>query len=144
MFTPSRILVPVDGRALDEEMVAFACEQSKRSRARLYAVYVIEVKRTLPLEIDLPAEVERGEAILQKAEDTARKWRQDVETEVLQARDAGTAIVEEAERRRIDLLVMGLRYRMKFDQFYIGNTVLHVLKSATCRVWVCREPMPAV
>jgi nucleotide-binding universal stress UspA family protein len=142
LFTPSRILVPVDGGPLDDEMVSFACEQAKRGRARLYAVHVIEVKRTLPLEMDLPAEVERGEAILQKAEETAHKWRQDVETEVLQARDAGTAIVEEAERRGIDLIVMGLRYRKRFDQFYIGNTTLHVLKSASCRVCVYREPMP--
>jgi len=134
--------VPVDGGPLDEEMVAYAADLAKRHRARLYSVYVIEVKRTLPLEVDLPAEVEKGEGILQKAEEVARRAKQDIETEVLQARDAGTAIVEEAERRGIDLIVMGLRYRKQYDQFYLGSTVMYILKNASCRVCVCREPIP--
>lgn len=142
MLNPSRILVPVAGNLLDDEMVAFAADLAKRSRAKLYSVYVIEVKRTLPLEIDLPAEVEKGEKILQRAEEVARRFKQDLETEVLQARDAGTAIVEEAERRSVDVIVMGLRYRRQFDQFYMGSTVMYVLRNARCRVWVFREPMP--
>ncbi|MCL4370076.1 MAG: universal stress protein [Chloroflexi bacterium] len=142
MLNPSRILVPVAGNPLDEEMVAYAAELAKRSHARLYSIYVIEVKRTLPLEIDLPAEVEKGEEILQRAEEVARRSKQDIETEVLQARDAGTAIVEEAERRGIDLIVMGLRYRKQYEQFYLGSTVMYVLKNASSRVCVCREPIP--
>ena len=140
--TPGKILVTVSGGSLDEEMVDFACYQAKRARGRLYAVYVIEVKRELPLEVDLAAEVEKGEEILQNAEDVARRWKQEMDTEVLQARDAGTAIVEEAERRGVDLVIVGLRYRKKFDQFYMGSTASHVLKNAPCRVCVCREPIP--
>ena len=135
----NRILVAVSGSPLDEEIVDFACYQAKRGKGRLYAVYVIEVKRELPLEVDLPDEVDKGEMILQKAEDVARQWKQEIETEVLQARDAGTAIVEEAERRDVDLLVIGLRYRKKFDQFHIGATVSHVLRNASSRVCVIRE-----
>jgi nucleotide-binding universal stress UspA family protein len=140
--TASKILVTVNGGSQDGELVDFACYQAKRARGKLYAVYVIEVKRELPLEVDLPAEVEKGEEILQKAEEVARHWKQEMETEVLQARDAGTAIVEEAERRDVDLVIVGLRYRKKFDQFYVGSTVSHVLKNAPCRVDVCREPIP--
>ncbi len=138
----NRILVAVNGSSLDEEIVDFACYQAKRTKARLYAVYVIEVKRELPLEVDLPEEVEKGEAVLQKAEEVAGRWKQEVETEVLQARDAGTAIVEEADRRDVDLLVVGLRYRKKFDQFQVGTTVSHVVKNASCRVCVWREAIP--
>lgn len=139
---PEKILVAVSGSPLDMEIVHFACYQAKRAHGKMYAVYVIEVKRELPLEVDLPAEVEKGEEILQQAEEVARHWKQDMETEVLQARDAGTAIVEEAERRGVDLVVVGLRYRKKFDQFYVGSTVSHVLKNTPCRVTVCREPIP--
>lgn len=141
-FNASKILVPVDGSSLDEEVVDQASYLARRGRAKLYAVYVIEVKRTLPLEIDLPAEVEKGEGVLQRAEEAARRARQEIETEVLQARDAGTAIVEEADRRGIDLIVMGLRYRKRFDQFCLGSTVMYVLKNASCRVCVYREAMP--
>jgi len=142
VLIPGKILVTVSGGPQDEELVDFACYQAKRAHGRLYAVYVIEVKRELPLEVDLPAEVEKGEEVLQKAEEVARHWKQEMETEVLQARDAGTAIVEEAERRGVDMVMVGLRYRKKFDQFYMGSTVSHVLKNAPCRVYVCREPIP--
>ncbi len=138
----NRILVPLDGGPLDGETIGLACELAKRSRVRVYAIHVIEVKRTLPLEAELPDEVEKGEEILRAAEEVASKWRQEIETEMLQARDAGTAIVEEVERRGIDLVIMGLRYRKQYDQFYIGSTVMHVLKNASCRVCVCREPIP--
>jgi nucleotide-binding universal stress UspA family protein len=142
LINAGKILVPVDGSPLDEEMIDLACEMAKRSRSKLFAVHVIEVKRTLPLEIDLPAEIERGEDILQKVEEMARKRKQDIETELLQARDAGTAIVEEADRRAIDVVLMGLKFRKRFDQFYMGSSVTHVLKNVSCRVCVCREPIP--
>lgn len=136
--TAERILVAVSGNALDDDIVDFACYQAKRGRAKLYAVYVIEVKRELPLEVDLPDEVEKGEAVLQRAEEIARNWKQEIESEVLQARDAGTAIVEEADRRSIDLILVGLRYRRKFDQYYVGATVSHILRHAASRVCVLR------
>ncbi|MGI5835844.1 MAG: universal stress protein [Chloroflexota bacterium] len=139
MVSPTKILVPVAGRPIDQEVVSLACSLAKSARARLYSIYVIEVRRTLPLDVDLPAEVERGEQILQAAEDVARKLRQEIETEILQARDAGTAIVEEVDRRGIDLVVMGLRYRKQYDQFYIGDTAMYVLKNASCRVCLHRE-----
>lgn len=142
MIDPGKILVPVDGGPLDEEAVDMACYLAKRARSRLYAVHVIEVRRALPLETDLPAEVDRGEMILQRAEQVARRWRLEMETELLQARDAGTAIVEEVERRGIGLVVMGLRYRRRFDQFYLGCTAMYVLKNVPCRVCVCRESIP--
>ena len=134
--------MPVSGDPLDEEVVSFACEIAKRSHARLYSIHVIEVKRTLPLDVDLPAEVERGESILRRAEDVARRYRQELEVEVLQARDAGTAIIEEIDRRAIDLVIMAMRYRKQYDQFVVGSTVQHVLKAAPCRVCLCRAPMP--
>lgn len=142
MAEPTRILVPVSGSAQDQEVVGLACDLAKRTRARLYAIYVIEVRRTLPLDVDLPAETEKGEDILRRAEEVARRYRQEIELEVLQARDAGTAIVEEVDRRGIDLIIMGLRYRKQYDQFHIGDTVMYVLKNAPCRVCLFREPMP--
>ena len=141
MVSPNRILVPVDGGVLDEQMVGLACDLAKSPQARLYAVHVIEVRRALPLEIDLPAEVDRGEKILQRAEEVARRHRREIETELLQARDAGTAIVEEAERRSVDLIVMGLRYKKRYDQFHLGDTAMYVLRNATCWVYLCREPI---
>jgi nucleotide-binding universal stress UspA family protein len=62
---------------------------------------------------------------------------------LLQARDVGAALVDEATERGADVLVVGLGYRKRFGgDFAIGRTVPYVLKNAPCAVWVLREPMP--
>jgi nucleotide-binding universal stress UspA family protein len=139
----SRILVPVNGNPTDEEAVGLACEVARRSRAEVYAIYVIEVKRTLPLDVDLPAEAAKGDAVLAKAERVADGWNVRVQTELLQARDVGTAIVDEAAERQVDLIVMGLTYKRRFGEFDLGRTAQYVLKNAPCRVWLTRAAPPA-
>ena len=44
-------------------------------------------------------------------------WNQDIETEILQARDIGTAIVEEAIESKADLIIVGVPYRADFGEF---------------------------
>jgi nucleotide-binding universal stress UspA family protein len=134
----SRILVPVNGNATDDEAVALACEIGKRGKAAVYAIYVIEVKRTLPLDVDLPPEAAKGDGILARAEHVADELGIDLETEILQARDVGTAIVDEALERDVDLIVMGVTYKRKFGEFDLGHTAPYVLKNAPCRVWIAR------
>jgi nucleotide-binding universal stress UspA family protein len=62
---------------------------------------------------------------------------------LLQARDVGAALVDEASERNADLLVVGMPYRKRFGgEFAIGRTIPYVLKNAPCAVWVVREPIP--
>ena len=133
-----RILVPVNGNPTDDDAVALACEIGRRGKAAVYAIYVIEVKRTLPLDVDLPPEAAKGDTVLARAERVAEDFGIDLETEILQARDVGTAIVDEALERDIDLIVMGIGYKRKFGEFDLGHTAPYVLKNAPCRVWLAR------
>jgi nucleotide-binding universal stress UspA family protein len=134
----SRILVPVNGNPTDEEAVALACEIAKRGKSAVYAIYVIEVKRTLPLDVDLPPEAAKGDTVLGRAEHVADDFGIELETEILQARDVGTAIVDEALEREVDLIVMGIGYKRKFGEFDLGHTAPYVMKNAPCRVWLAR------
>lgn len=138
MIRASRILVPVNGNSTDREAVALACEIARRSKADVFAIYVIEVKRTLPLDVDLPPEAARGDAVLADAERVGHEWSVDLHSEILQARDVGTAIVDEAVERQVDLIVMGILYKRKFGEFDLGTTATYVLRNAPCRVWVAR------
>jgi nucleotide-binding universal stress UspA family protein len=62
---------------------------------------------------------------------------------LLQARDVGAALVDEASERDADLLVVGLPFRKRFGgEFAVGRTIPYVLKNAPCAVWVVREPIP--
>ena len=137
-----RILVPVNGSELDEEMVRLAAATAKRSGAQLIIVYVIVVRRTLPLDVELEDEVQKGEAVLARAESAAEPFGVEFSSELLQARATGPAIVDEATDRSVDLIVMGVTYRKRFGEFYLGQTTPYVLKNAPCRVWVAREPRP--
>ena len=59
MIHASRILVPIKGNPSDVEVLELACEIARKSKAQIYAIHVIEVKRTLPLDAELQEEAER-------------------------------------------------------------------------------------
>jgi nucleotide-binding universal stress UspA family protein len=134
-----RILVPIKGNPTDDEIIALASDIAKRSRGEVHAIYIIEVRRTLPLDADLPPEAERGEAVLERAERVAETWGHQIQADLLQARDVGPTIVDEARQRGADLILLGITYKRRFGEFDLGQTVPFVLKHAPCRVWVCRQ-----
>ena len=138
-ISAQRILVPVNGNPTDAEMVALACGIARRTRAEVHIIYIIEVKRTLPLDADLPPEAEHGETVLEQAERVAQGFSQEVQADLLQARDVGPTIVDEARERGVDLILLGITYKKRFGEFDLGQTAPFVLKHAPCRVWVCRQ-----
>ena len=136
-----RILVAASGNGADEEAVKLACNLAKKSKAEVYVVYVIEVKRSLPLDAVIESEIQKAEEVLTRAEDIAAERDCEVETDLIQAREAGSAIVDEAIERDVDLILMGLTYKTRFGVFDLGRAVPHVLKEAPCRVLLCRDPV---
>jgi nucleotide-binding universal stress UspA family protein len=98
----------------------------------------------MPLDADIAARSEEAQQILDHAELTAERLRAKLEPVLLQAREVGAALVDEATEREADLLIVGLPYRKRFGgDFAIGRTIPYVLKHAACEVWVVREPIPA-
>ena len=133
------ILVPVDGSPASLQAVALACDIARKNKGRVYVVHVIEVKRTLPLDAAMQTEETAGDDVLAQAEELARKQGFQVDGEILHARDAGPAIVDEAIERAADLIIMGIGYQGPFGEFQLPRVVQAVLKSSPCQVWVCRE-----
>lgn len=136
-----KVLVPVDGSTVDEEAVSLSCKLAKKSGGKVYVTYVIQVDRTLPLDAEVKAEIARGERVLDTAERIAEEQDYNVDTDLLQAREIGPAIVDEAIERGVDLIMMGVSYLKKFGEFSLGETVPYVLKNAPCWVLICREPI---
>lgn len=136
------ILVPVNGTDVDEEAITLACRLAKKDKARLMAVYVIPIDRTLPLDTELESEVEKAERILDRMENIAAGQNYSLETDLLQARDAAPTIVDEAIQREADLIVMGTTYQRRFGQFSLGDITPHVLKHAPCRVILYHQYTP--
>jgi nucleotide-binding universal stress UspA family protein len=134
-----RFLVAISGNIADEEVVRLACTMAKKVKAEVFVVYVIEVHRTLPLDAVVEHDIEKAEAILTRAEDIAAENDYEVETDLVQARDAGAAIVDEVRERKIDLVLMGVHNKKRFGHFSLGDVIPYVLEEAPCPVLLYRD-----
>ncbi len=138
-----RAVVALSGGRTDRPIVALAAEVAKASRAELVGVHVVEIDWTLPLDADVAGRSEDAQRVLDIAEATAEAVRYKLETVLLQARDVGAAIVDEASERAADMIICGLPFRRRFGgDFAIGRTIPYILKNAPCAVWVVREAIP--
>lgn len=140
-----RILVPVSGNESDERLLSIVEKVAKRQNSSVTIVYVVEVQQSMPLDAELPNEIERGEQVLRDAEKFAISCvdgkQSMISTELLQARSAGAAIVDEAIDRNADVIMMGATIRKKLGKVTTGETVDYVLKNAPCEVLVVRPAM---
>ncbi len=139
----ARAVVALNGGASDARILSLVLDLARPARADVVAVHVVEVDWTQPLDASVAEMSEETQRVLDMAEAQAERAGQELEAVLVQARDVGAALVDEAVERAADLLVVGLPYRKKFGgDFAIGRTVPYVLKNAPCAVWVSREPMP--
>jgi len=129
-----KILIPVGGTEADDEAIRLACRLAKKDKCKLWSVYVINIKRALPLNAEIGPEIHKAESILDHIESVAEEQDYEVETDVLQARDAGPAIIDEAVEREVDLILMGVKYKSRFGKFSLGSVVPYVLKNSPCPV----------
>ena len=140
-----RAVLALNGGSSDARIVGLACELAAGSSAELVAVHVVEVDWSLPLDADIAGQSEEAQQILDFADTLAEEAKVALEPVLLQARDVGPALVDEAVERMADVLIVGLPYRKRFGgDFAMGITIPYVLKNAPCAVWVVREPIPEV
>ncbi len=138
-----RAVVALSGGPSDERILRLVLELARPTHAEIVAAHVVEIDWTQPLDANVAEMNEEAQSVLDRAEARAEHAGVKIESVLVQARDVGAAIVDEAVERAADLLVLGLPYRTRFGgDFAIGRTVPYVLKNAPCAVWVAREPMP--
>jgi nucleotide-binding universal stress UspA family protein len=137
-----RAVLALNGGPNDARIVRLAAEHAARTKAELIAVHVVEIDWTVPLDSDIAGRSEEVQRVLDTAEAVAEESRVRLEPVLLQARNVGAAIVDEAVERAADLLIVGLPYRTRFGgEFAIGRTVPYVLQNAPSAVWVVRDPI---
>ena len=138
-----RAVVALSGGRTDRQIVSLAADLAKAGHAELVGVHVVEIDWTLPLDADVAGHDEGAQRVLDIAEATAEATKYRMETVLLQARDVGAAIVDEATEREADLVICGLPFKRRFGgDFTVGRTIPYILKNAPCAVWVIREAMP--
>jgi APA family basic amino acid/polyamine antiporter len=128
------ILVPIVSGPESHESVDIAARLAAERGATIVALRVIVVPRDRPLDASLPAEQDEADRLLDDARATAEIYGVRMIDRVVRARNAGRAIVEEAERRQAEIVVLGAPRGRHRDIF--GKTVDYVLKNAPCRVMI--------
>jgi basic amino acid/polyamine antiporter, APA family len=156
------ILVPILGTPLDDDIVQtagrLAAEElgdagDEGEGATIEALWVFEVPMALPIDARLPeAQLERARAALRRAKAVGEEYAGvEVATATVRSRRAGHAIVEEARRRGVELIVLAaeepsrirggavLGGRTTLDNF-VGEATKYVVNKAHCRVILTAPP----
>ncbi len=136
------IAVVIGGNKLDFNLVYLGCQMAKGAKRKVHLVHVIEVPRALPLKAVITQESERADQLLNSAVAIAERVGCEAVAEVVQARDAGSAIVDEAKDHHCALILIGLVRSGNKADYSLGKTVPYVLANAPCRVWLVQDPTP--
>lgn len=132
-----KILVPTEGETKTEAL-QMACQIAKLHKAKIIALQVIEIPSTFPLDIKTPHRTAIAEAALKRAEAIAREIGVEIELKIMHSRSILESILEETDKGKYDLLVLGsIKSHQELKGHGIGTITERILRSATCRVWVC-------
>jgi basic amino acid/polyamine antiporter, APA family len=128
------ILVPIVSGPESHESVDLAARLAAERGATIVALRVIVAPLDQPIDADMHDQELEADHLLDDARATAELYGVRVIDRIVRARNAGRAIVEEAERRQAEIIVLGAPRGRHRDIF--GKTVDYVLKNAPCRVMI--------
>jgi APA family basic amino acid/polyamine antiporter len=128
------ILVPIVAGDESSEAVEVAARLATERAGRIVLLRVVVVPLELPLDADLSEQLDEAHDLLDHARAIAEPYGVRVVERVVRERKAGRAIVDEADRRGAEIVVLGAPRGAHRAIF--GHTVDYVLKNAPCRVMV--------
>ncbi len=142
-----RILIATDGSEQSEKALAQGLELAKTFNVGVVLLTATEMWSALDvsgpdgltrIEKFETARKEAAEAILQQAADKAKAAGIACERLHVPDRAPAVAIVETAEARQCDLIVMGTHGRRGLDRMIVGSQAQKVAASAKVPVLICR------
>ena len=143
------ILVPVDGSEYSIKAVEYAGRMAKGFNSKIIALYILPSS----IRYNLSSNNENSEInsqfnqIIQRSYIEAQNWLKDITkkidieivTEVIIAKESIVSeIIEFAEQRSIDLIIMGTRGRTGFKKLLLGSVASGVVTYSHCPVLVIR------
>ena len=153
------ILVPVFGGVLDDDIIGTAGrlameEGDEHEGAVIEALHVIEIPMSQPIDAPVPAErLARARQILARAKEVGEEYEGvEVATATVRARATGEAIVREAGRRGVEVIVLAAERPSRIRggpllggvepraAEFIGKVTEYVARKAPCRVVLTAPP----
>jgi nucleotide-binding universal stress UspA family protein len=138
----ARLVVPVAGSEMDDRVLSMLPDLLRRDGGTITFLFVVAVPQSMPLDAELPTDIDTGERALRHAENRVRgalpSRSTNIVTELLQARAVGPAIIDEAIERDADAIVMTAAIHRRHGRPTLSETAVHVLLNAPCEVVVIR------
>jgi APA family basic amino acid/polyamine antiporter len=125
-------LVPIFGDDVSASALASAAKLIGADGV-VYAIYVLPVPSQLSLDSGLEEEEAHGRSVLESARIQARRKGIEVHTGLIRTRNAGAALVEEAERIHSDVIYWSAIHAPAGEQS-IGPTAAYLLSKRPCRI----------
>ena len=140
----TRILVPLLSKSeATDRIVALAAQMVRSRNGNVELLVVLEVPFTLPLDARVEDDEKDALEILDRAESVTKQSVTAVNKRIVKARNAGSAIVREAETQAVDLVLMAnTPARVRGNVQYIHPAVDYVMKNAPCEVLVLSQGHP--
>ena len=137
----TRILVPLLSKSeATDRIVALAAQMVRSRNGNVELLAVLEVPFTLPLDARVEEDEKLANETLDRAESVAKQRVTAVNKRIVKARNAGPAIVREAEIQATDLILMAnTRVRVRGNIQQIHPAVDYVMKNAPCEVLILSQ-----
>lgn len=143
-----RILVAVDGSPASDRGFKEALRLASREKAALDILHVVNewipyppLAGAPPLDV-VPMLVESGRRVLDEARAKAKKQGVRATSILLESleRDVARRIVEQARKRRADLVVLGTHGRRGLRRLVLGSDAERVVRTSPVPVLLVRAP----
>ena len=129
------ILALITGSTADQYVATTASRLAKQMKTELSLLYVIEVPRNYPIDMEVPIETEKGEKALSDIEEIVNRFKIKSKGEILQARFSGSAILSQSENIGADTIILG--YSKKISDNLYDNVWEYVTEYSKCDVVMC-------
>jgi nucleotide-binding universal stress UspA family protein len=139
----SRIMVAIDGSEHSLKAAEYALEVAKSFNAQLFAVTVTSVPQSYQMKheevLEESKEMSDSRAWLEQFSHKAKEDNIELKTELISShRPVDYVILEYAEEKGIDLIVVGTRGRSGFKRLLLGSIASSVVTYAHCPVMVVK------
>ncbi|NJN48520.1 MAG: universal stress protein [Alkalinema sp. RL_2_19] len=134
-----RLLVPIANPATAATLLQIAATIAQAQHYELECVHIIQIP-THQSPAETPISLAAGHSLLQRAKQISQDYNISVHTQIRVSHNIADTVLEIAQERLIDLLIMGWSGVSSTPGFIFGNIVDTLVRQVNCRMMLVKLP----
>ena len=135
----SKIMVAIDGSEHSLKAAEYALEVAKSFNAQLFAITVTAIPQSDQIKLEESKEMAEHREWLEKFSHEAKASNIELKKELISShRPVDYVIIEYAEEKNIDLIVVGTRGRSGFKKLLLGSIASSVVTYSHCPAMIVK------